>query len=582
LRIVRIKGGYVITNYKSRDEWRRIIGALSDKEFEYLCFELVRSMPGFVNHQLRDGSADDGRDIEAEYISKMPDGNERREKWWFECKKYSKGVPFDDISGKIYRANGKRINTFVVMSNMHLTPQCQDNITDLEKTSFCRVMDWAGLNFQNILFKYPHICDQFFPDEKIPQQLDVQHPQELIQNTQKTGLDFGLEIKLKKGQIPPKNIYEAAEIIKDALINIDNVDLNIKSLIYSNISGLFLSIRKNKDALLFINESLKITPSNTAALMNKALILENLGKLDDSIECCDHILRLEEDNKSAINIKSHILWKKGQLDTALDLVENALEIDSEFIMAISNKIQILRDLGKLEEALNYLESKLDTHEDSKTLLNIKVTLLIDLKDFKEAMRLNNQIIEIDPNNLDAINNKGVIYENNSQYQYKEKYIPLAIECFENVIEKDKNGKYPIGWANKVVCMVNNGQLDEADDLLNEIHDFYPTSPSILNGKGLSLIRKGNKKNIKKSIKFFDRSLKYEPSAEVVINKAQAYLLLHQNDRVVKTINSISNNQNALAWEIKGYAFERLHQLNKSKECFKKSKEYNTEPKSLLE
>jgi len=62
---------------------------------------------------------------------------------------------FDDISGKIYRANGKRINTFVIMSNMHLTPQCQDNITDLEKLVFCRVMDWAGLNFRIFSLNIP-------------------------------------------------------------------------------------------------------------------------------------------------------------------------------------------------------------------------------------------------------------------------------------------------------------------------------------------------------------------------------------------------------------------------------------------
>lgn len=539
-------------------------------------------MPGFVNVQLRDGSADGGRDIEAEYICQMPDGiTERREKWWFECKKYSNGIPFDVIAGKIYRANGQRINRFVIMSNMHLTPQCQDEIDNIKDTIFCDIIDWTGLNFQDILFKYPHICDEFFPDEKIPQQLNTEKPQELIQKTQKSGSDFGIEIKLKEGQKPPKNIYEAANILKEATLELKNIDLNIKALIYCHISGLFLSIKWYRDALFFIDESLDITPNNIAALLNKALIFENLGKLEDAIDCYDHILELEDSNKFAFNNKANVLRKKGKLENALDLVEKSLDIDPEFIMAINTKVNILRSLGNIEEALNFIESKLSIQQDSKVLLDAKVSILIDLMDFKEAMRLNDQIIEMYPNDIEAINSKGVIYERNSKYQNKEKYLPLAMECFEEAIE-GKEGEFPLGWANKVVCMTNSGQLDDADALVEDIFRRYPTDPNILNEKGLIFLRKGKTKDLKKALKFFNRSIRYEPSVEVLINKARTLYGLHQYDKVVRTINSIPNNQNPNAWQIKGHALQRLHQIKMSKDCFDKVMKYKQEPRSLLE
>ena len=42
-----------------------------------------------------------------------------------------------------------------------------------------------------------------------------------------------------------------------------------------------------------------------------------------------------------------------------------------------------------------------------------MNILIDLLDLNEAMRVNDQILEMDPENIDAINSKGVIYEQNS-------------------------------------------------------------------------------------------------------------------------------------------------------------------------
>lgn len=539
-------------------------------------------MPGFVNVQLRDGSSDGGRDIEAEYVSKMPDGmTERRENWWFESKKYSNGIPFDVIAGKIHRANGQRINRFVIMSNMHLTPQCQDEIKAIKDTLFCDIIDWTGLKFQDLLFKYPHICDEFFPDEKIPQQLDTEKPQELIQKTQKSGLNFGIEIKLKEGQKVPKDIYEAAKILKESVLELKEIDLNFKALIYSHISGLFLSISWYRDALFFIDESLHITPNNIAALLNKALIFENLGRLEDAIECYDHILGLEDKNKFALNNKANVLRKKGKLEDALDLVEESLDIDAEFIMAINTKVSILRYLGNIEEALDFIESKLSIQQDSKVLLDAKVSILIDLMDFKEAMRLNDQIIEMYPNDMEAINSKGVIYEHNSKYQNKEKYINLAMECFEEAIA-GKEGEFPLGWANKVVCMTNNGELDDADVLIENILKRYPTNPQILNEKGMTFLRKGKPKNLRKALRFFNRSIRYEPSVLVFINKAHALYGLHQYEKVVKTINLIHNNQNPDAWNIKGHALERLHQIKKSKDCFEKANEYTQEPRSLLE
>ncbi len=97
----------------------------------------------------------------------------------------------------------------------------------------------------------------------------------------------------------------------------------------------------------------------------------------------------------------------------MDLVNEALDIDPDFSIAIKNKTSIINCFGKTEEALKFLDDNLKKHQDSRILLESKVNLLIDLLDLNEAMRVNDQILEMDPENIDAINSKGVIYEQNS-------------------------------------------------------------------------------------------------------------------------------------------------------------------------
>ena len=572
----------MIKRIKTPEEWKNIIGKLSPKNFEHLCYQLVKAMSGFVNVDLREGSYDSGRDIDAEYRGKAPDGfTEITERWRFECKKYSRGIPFDDISGKINQANWNRIDKLVIMSNMHLTPTCKDEIAKI-RDPYCKVLDWTGVHFQDILFQNPDICKEFFSDEELPQRsLDTKRPQELINVTQRAGSHFGieLEIKLKEGQKPPTSIEGVADIIKKTLLNLKEIDINIKSLIYQQISGLFLSINRKEDALLFIGESLKITPDNVAALLNKGFVFEKLDDLEESSKCYDDVLRIDKHNKFALNNKAHNLRRKGDLENALDLVNEALDIDPDFTIAIKNKTSILSSFGKTEEALDFLESKLKKHQDSRILLESKVNLLIDLLDLKEAMRVNDQILDMDPENIGAINSKGVIYEHNSQYQKPEKFLPLATEWFEKAISKDKN--YPLGWSNKIVCLIRSGLLTDAEGIIDTVVDMFPTNSYILNEKGSFLLEK---RDPKKALKYFNKALRYDFLDKALINKASVFLLFRKHKEAIETTDKILryNKKNSDAWALKGKALKRLHQITRAGQCFKKAGEYKKVPRSLLE
>ena len=102
------------------------------KLFEELCYELV-GYEGFTNLQWRGGSGDKGRDIQAEFISDQPGGMTRVEKWWFQCKRYSKHISRSDIGDAFDHADAENIDYFIIISSNNLTPQFLDLINSLNK-----------------------------------------------------------------------------------------------------------------------------------------------------------------------------------------------------------------------------------------------------------------------------------------------------------------------------------------------------------------------------------------------------------------------------------------------------------------
>jgi len=571
---------------KTPDEWKNIIHKLNHRLFEQLCFYLISAMPGFVKVHIRDGSADGHRDIEAEYKTKAPDGlTEITEKWRFECKNLAKGVSFDDISGKIQAASLNKIDKIVIISNMHLTPPCQDQIEEIKATTYSKILDWTGLHFQNILFQHPNIFKDFFPDEEIPSRiLDIKRPEELIKIPKEIGKTFGIDIVLKidKDKFNPSEPGKTlCNAIKENLLEFKKLDVNIQSLLYQQFSSLFQIFNKEDDAIFFINKSLEITPKNISALLLKGFIFERFDELEESNNCYDKILKIDKTNKFALNNKAHNLRRKGDFTEALELVEKSLEQDSKFIVAINNKASILKASKKISEGIIYLENKIKLFSDSNILLVTLVQLYLEDLDFKKAFELNRKILTNDPLNIEAINNKGVIYERNSKFVTKQsrEFNDLAQECFERTIELDKN--FTLGWSNKSACMQNKGDFDGADKFLKYIFDLFPSNPFVLRNKGLIALYK---ENYHAALSFFDKSLRYNYNTSTLIDKANALLQLNKHKEVIDVTQKILDldTKEPPAWKLRGLALRKLHQPTKAKLCFTNEKKYAKTVKSTLD
>lgn len=565
-------------------KWIDIINNnLNPRDFQYLCSDILERNK-FISPSVRGKSSDGGRDIEADFQSLLPNGEVKIDKCWISCKKQKDGVNWTQVSQDVTRAKNDGVDQFIIMSNNETTSPCQDEIKKWNKSERCTLIDWSGKKLIDSLWLLPDICKFYFPSEEPPQLASPTSPKNMLEISEREGSQLGIRIQFKVDKtIDPNNVNQVSDFIKQKILEIKNVDINVKSLLYEKISMLFFRVGKIDDALMFLDKSIEITPNNESALLSKGYILEKQFQLDDSDSIYKKILSINPKNIFALNNLSHNLILKGEYKQALDQIEEALKINDNFIISIKTKAEILKKMGNEKEALAFLDGKDDTLGDSIILKFEKVDILTRLIDLKKAFSINEEILNKYPNYIVAINQKGVIYERNAAYQtnsqFNKKYLDLALKQFDVALDMDE--KFSIGWSNKAVIYLNMGKTDQAKDILNTISEILPLFPQYWNKLGVCYSKE---KKHKEALKCFDRALKMVYDEEFIANKLLSLYKLRKYDDIINVSERAVKDQtiDPQIWGLRGKAFRKKRLDSKADKCFKNAEKYRRDPISLLD
>lgn len=567
---------------KTYQEWQDLVGGLGDKLFEELSYRLLNKL-GFEEVKHRGGSADGGRDLEGKKTYIEPDKRTKfLDNYWFECKCYSSTIPWNEISDKLYSAVQSKVDKFIVLSNRGLSPQAQDKVKEFMATQRVKVIEWCGFEFLNLLFQQPELCDAYFHGIPIPNSPPIQNKSEHILKAAinlSEGFGIELETKLSPGfQVTEKNIKD---IILNSLRNLGvqqiNLDNDEKSRLFCNIAMIFSQFGLNLDAMTFIDKSIELNKS-VSALVNKAIIFERLHNLQESVKIYKELLKSNKENLAILNNLARNLKDQFLLNEALEVINSALKIDPENISSINNKANILKNLKKYSEALDLVNKKIGDNS-SIILQKTKVDVLIEAYDLKEAFRINEQLLNLDPSDVDLINNRGVIYEHNSRYQNPEKYLKLAFESFGEA--RNKKEDYVLALSNQVVCILNSGNLSGAEALTNAGLSMDQTSPFLLDNKSKIEMQRGN---LKSALEYIEKALRISSQERFLITKAQILIISRKNDQVDKLCRRLLavDSQNTEAMRILAESLRRRHQISEANSWLKKANSSGRKYISLLE
>ncbi|QGR19791.1 tetratricopeptide repeat protein [Stygiolobus azoricus] len=151
--------------------------------------------------------------------------------------------------------------------------------------------------------------------------------------------------------------------------------------------GEIYSTLNPEEALKEYNEAIKLDPHVIDFHYKKALLLFNLGKIDEALECLEKASIIDYKNSSIYYfLKGNFLDELGKYDEAIKEYEKAIKKDPNNPWIIEAKILDMVELGLVNEALNEIDNILKT------------------KNFKNLIMLREKIVKISQNELRSVKN----------------------------------------------------------------------------------------------------------------------------------------------------------------------------------
>jgi Tfp pilus assembly protein PilF len=446
------------------EEWKHKLHELGPEIFEELCFDLVQSM-GFMNVDWKTGGSDKGRDIEAKLRTPMPDGfTEIVEKWHFECKLSNRGISAEKVSSKIDWANAERVDKLAILSNAHLTNQAKEFISLRSKSTHCKIVNWTGKRFLNVLFGNSKVCKSYFPDEQIPPQFLKEVEQtEMLPFIEDRFMRMGFRRNMDFLKVTREIAISSedpgfVQFVEENVLVLEGLPDQVKIVVLELLAAVSFKQGDIDKAIDFLDSLLQIMPRNEVAIINKGIALEDLGRINDAMDSYESVIKLNSRNAAALNNIGHILVRKGFGKRALRMFDRALEVAPEMDIAVANRCKVLSRMKRRVEAESFVDSELEKRPESAILWNARAEIYLNRMHYKKAVSAANKALRLNPNFVEALNNKGVILEHNGKYQLQEKYYEMALEVFNEVAAKAPN--FALGWTNIFVCQLNLKRTDE--------------------------------------------------------------------------------------------------------------------------
>jgi len=145
---------------------------LSDRQFEELCFDLLLRL-GFKGLVWRQGGADSGRDIEGRLAVNNSLVGPYEEKWFFECKRYEKGVPPVVLNSKIAWADAEKPKHYVIFASSYLSNDARGWLEKISHDKQYAIHTIEGKQLKQILLVFPDVVSKHFIDDYMKLLIDA-------------------------------------------------------------------------------------------------------------------------------------------------------------------------------------------------------------------------------------------------------------------------------------------------------------------------------------------------------------------------------------------------------------------------
>lgn len=286
---------------------------MTDIEFENFCYDLLQEI-GLQNVSWRKGTgensspSDNGRDIECEHYHY--DAILQKsivEKWFVECKHYTKGVPFKELHGTLTWADAECPDRLIIVVSNFLSNPCKNALRDYIQNTNPRyeIEIWEKVFIEKKSLAFPHLLKKY----------NIEYREQILDCVNPVHIEY-----IKK---PP---YNTLSQLFDAIEKLELVDLKdiceICSISYASRVDDLKTIFASGDIITFIKKKIvSVSESSSEQFAVQSFILTALQFILPSAnihDIDDVVLKNEKWVQSSIKNKDKIIEKMKQMDSEID------------------------------------------------------------------------------------------------------------------------------------------------------------------------------------------------------------------------------------------------------------------------
>ena len=174
----------------------------------------------------------------------------------------------------------------------------------------------------------------------------------------------------------------------------NNKDLEIRLILVE--TEIFFNAKHYEYSMQRINYGLEKYKNNGSFLYTRALVAEQLNRLDVLEDDLKKLIKLEPKNAQALNALGYTWANKNiNLNEAHEYIDKALILEPNDAAILDSKGWVLYRLGSYEKAEKYFVRALKISEDSEIISHF-IQLLIKLKKINKAKKIYAKYIKIKP------------------------------------------------------------------------------------------------------------------------------------------------------------------------------------------
>lgn len=282
---------------------------------------------------------------------------------------------------------------------------------------------------------------------------------------------------------------------------------------------------EHDNAKLAFNKAIELRPQDKNAIFSLASYAIGEGDFEKARSLYNDLLNFDTGNLQVLLKLSDLEFKTGHPEQAVTILEEAMDKNPDSLHPRFLLAKYYLEAGNAQKTLAITEPALEQFSDNVALLELIGVARMKTGASEEAVVVLTEATQASPKTISPHYNLAKAYEQLNQYDRAIEEINLALKL---------DSGHTLSLFLYARLLAQNGQLDDAKNLLQKLTVSYPNSPDVkeLEGK-IALVQN----RYIDAIALFQNALKGKESSFLTMQLAVALFKAGKNDAAYTTLRN---------------------------------------------